>query len=247
MYWLSSRSLQAAVIQGMSSGTERRTTIRLGGQRRVGKGEAHNQKNTRADHTLRLPFDVQVQAVWLHASSSTGRRPRPDVGSSLNPTLDDHAPSWPTRVLTVQHGSTATSPHMRPAATAGEHTRLAGTTAKRPAAARYFGTKRPPVQIRPPRPSSQATYDLREWPFSYAGPRCRSRGQSRRRITTTTASGRSRTDRLVQVSGAGRPGWAIRAGCAIRAERAEWSTGAGTASAAAPRARPSSRSRSSRR
>jgi hypothetical protein len=26
-----------------------------------------------------------------------------------------------------------------------------------------FGTKRPPVQIRPPRPSSQATCDLREW------------------------------------------------------------------------------------
>src|SRR5216110_986159 len=27
-----------------------------------------------------------------------------------------------------------------------------------------FGTKRPPVQIRPPRPRSQATCDLRRWP-----------------------------------------------------------------------------------
>jgi hypothetical protein len=88
-------------------------------------------------------------------------------------------------------------------------------------------------------------------PFAYARtgsrPRCRSRGQSRRRIATTTVSGRSRSNRLVRVSEAGRPGPAIRAGCAIRAERAERSTGAGTATAAAPPARPSSRLRPSRR
>jgi hypothetical protein len=53
----------------------------LGGQRRVGKGESHNQKNTWADHTLRLQFG---QAGVRQPRRIQDRRRHPPGRRSLN-------------------------------------------------------------------------------------------------------------------------------------------------------------------
>jgi hypothetical protein len=47
----------------MSAGTGAAKSNPLGGQRRIGKGKSHNQKNTRADYTSMLLFGLRFTMV----------------------------------------------------------------------------------------------------------------------------------------------------------------------------------------
>src|SRR6516162_1042142 len=105
MYWLSSRSLHAAAIQGMSPGTRRRRTIPSAASAGSGKASCISSK---------IPGGLHLEvAVWvaLHCDAASFMTDPPTMLFQLEPirtTVPELLMRW-----TVQHGSTATSAHSR--------------------------------------------------------------------------------------------------------------------------------------